>query len=136
MIQRAAEAALAMALASVLMGWQLRRSRTFEPRVGRGRFGGLNLAAVVSVVLAGQVAVAFFLYGIEASWYIPDLDVGFKYALDLLQLMIAAFGAPAWAVLTAAVAYRPVPEGHRDSKPRARSRRSRRAILETPAGKP
>ena len=137
--QRALEAALAMSAASFLMGWTIRRSPALEPRVGRGRFGGLNLTAVVSVFLLAQVAVPYVLYGNEVTWYLPDLRLGFKYALDLLQLVVVAAGAPLWAVLTAAVAYRPIPEEPgtaKTPKTRANSRRRRGPVRGLSAGKP
>ena len=51
----------------------------------------------VAMGLVLQVALFYWLYGVEIDWAIPNLRLGFKYYLDLLQLFgvgLASLAAP------------------------------------------
>jgi hypothetical protein len=78
-----------------------------EPKRPRGEYlpGWLALGAatvlVVQATIGLQVAWYLWYWGASVSWYIPDLAVGFKYDLDLIQLT----GLGAAAVLAPAVTY-------------------------------
>jgi hypothetical protein len=78
-----------------------------EPKRPRGEYlpGWLALGvATVLVVQASiglQVAWYLWYWGASVSWYIPDLALGFKYDLDLIQLT----GLGAAALLAPAVTY-------------------------------
>jgi hypothetical protein len=64
---------------------------------------GLGLATVliIQVTIVAQVAWYLWYWGASVTWYIPDLTMGFKYDLDLIQLT----GLGAAAVLAPLVTY-------------------------------
>jgi hypothetical protein len=79
-----------------------------EPKRPRGEFlpGWLSLGVatvlVIQATLAIQVAWYLWWWGASLTWYIPDLSLGFKYDLDLIQLTAlggAALLAPALTYL-------------------------------------
>jgi hypothetical protein len=63
-----------------------------EPKAARGEFlsGWLALGPatvlVIQATLFAQVAWYLWWWGASVNWYIPDLAMGFKYDLDLIQL--------------------------------------------------
>jgi hypothetical protein len=75
-----------------------------EPKRPRGEYlpGWLALGVatvlVVQATIGLQVAWYLWYWGASVTWYIPDLAMGFKYDLDLIQLTglgVAALLAPA-----------------------------------------
>lgn len=62
---------------------------------GRGWYAAaLNLVHTsfwVSYALLVQILLFYWLFDVRFSWYIPDLALGFKYYLDLLQLASTTF---------------------------------------------
>jgi hypothetical protein len=103
---RMGEAVVAALLAAVVAAFvyvALRR----DPKGPRGEFlpGWLSLGvATVLVIMASQaLQVAWYVWawGVEVTWWLPDLMWGFKFDLDLIQT--AALGAA--ALLAPAVTY-------------------------------
>jgi hypothetical protein len=78
-----------------------------EPRRPKGEYlpGWLALGVatvlVVQATIVAQVAWYLWYWGASVSWYIPDLAMGFKYDLDLVQLT----GLGAAAVLAPLATY-------------------------------
>jgi hypothetical protein len=62
---------------------------------------GVATVLVVQATIGLQVAWYLWYWGASVSWYIPDLAMGFKYDLDLIQLT----GLGAAALLAPAVTY-------------------------------
>jgi hypothetical protein len=62
---------------------------------------GVATVLVVQATIGLQVAWYLWYWGASVTWYIPDLAMGFKYDLDLIQLT----GLGAAAVLAPAVTY-------------------------------
>ncbi len=62
---------------------------------GRAARAGLDAAALTAAALAAQVAYFVWLWGVRFPWYLPDLRLGFKYYLDLLQLVPVGLLGPA-----------------------------------------
>ncbi len=96
--QRMLEAAVSVIVAAVVYGVV----------AGRSGAGGLELASGGAVVsglvwygLLLQVLVMAYLYGLKFDWMIPDLKIGFKFYLDMLQMVatgLAAVAVPLVAV--------------------------------------
>lgn len=100
-----AAAAGAFAVAVAALAYPLLRSTPKGPDGGY-RVGWLSLGpAVVLAVqatLAAQVAWYIWQWGVTATWILPDLRLGFKYDLDLLQMTalgIVALASPLVTVL-------------------------------------
>ena len=93
-----------MAVAVAALVYPLLRREPKGP-AGSYRYGWLSLGpAVVLVVqasLVGQIAWYLWWWGAKVTWILPDLRLGFKYDLDLLQC-VALGGA---AVLSPLVAW-------------------------------
>jgi len=51
----------------------------------------VTFSFLVSYVLLLQVDFFYWLYNVRFPWYIPDLRLGFKYYLDLLQMVPVGF---------------------------------------------
>lgn len=101
----AALAGLAAALVAALVYPLLRK----EPKGPRGRYlaGWLALGPttvlVVQATLALQVAYYLWLWGAKVTWILPDLRLGFKYDLDLLQAVALGAAAVLAPMVTLAV---------------------------------
>ncbi|MFQ6058672.1 MAG: alkaline phosphatase family protein [Anaerolineae bacterium] len=84
--QRAMDAMLAIVIAALVVGLLSR---------GRTRYEAakmvVNTSFLVGYLLLLQIALFYWLYDVRFSWYIPDLKIGFKYYLDLLQMMATSF---------------------------------------------
>ncbi|MDR7435969.1 MAG: alkaline phosphatase family protein [Armatimonadota bacterium] len=78
---RMIDAVIALAV-GVLLAGALSARRT----PGEAAFAGLDTAALVAGALVLQVAYFYWLWDVKFPWYLPDLRLGFKYYLDLLQL--------------------------------------------------
>jgi hypothetical protein len=62
---------------------------------------GIATVLVIQATIVAQVAWYLWQWGASVTWYIPDLAMGFKYDLDLIQLT----GLGAAALLAPAVTY-------------------------------
>lgn len=62
---------------------------------------GVATVVVIQATIGIQVAWYLWYWGASVSWYIPDLAMGFKYDLDLIQLT----GLGAAALLAPAITY-------------------------------
>lgn len=111
---RMGEAVLAVLIGAAVAGFvyvALRRS----PKPARGEYlaGWLALgpATVVATqaLLALQLALYLWLWGIEVRWWLPDLVWGFKFDLDLVQTTaVGAAALLAWVVTWLVGRYHPV----------------------------
>jgi len=86
--QRMVEAALVSALVGLVVGWFGRQRSAY----------GAALAAVNTSFLAAyglilQIDLFYLLWNVGFSWYLPNLRMGFKYYLDLFQLVSVGFMA-------------------------------------------
>ncbi len=101
---RIVEAAVSLLIAAALVGVLTRRrpaSETARTAVNTSFFVGLALLL--------QVDLYFWLYSLDIDWYLPNLQWGFKYYLDLLQVFatgLAALVAPFVAIAARAIASR------------------------------
>jgi multisubunit Na+/H+ antiporter MnhB subunit len=62
---------------------------------------GIATVLVIQATIVAQVAWYLWQWGASVTWYIPDLAMGFKYDLDLIQLT----GLGAAALLAPVVTY-------------------------------
>ncbi|MCS7286051.1 MAG: alkaline phosphatase family protein [Anaerolineae bacterium] len=84
--ERLLDAALSFVVAGLLLAivsWRRPAFETFERVVSFGFFTGYWLLL--------QVLIFYWLYNYFFSWYVPDLRLGFKYYLDLLQMVPVGF---------------------------------------------
>jgi hypothetical protein len=95
---RMVEAAVAVLIAAVVYGFFAGRVTNCGLEVATG---GVILSGLVWYGLLLQVLLMFWLYGIEFAAYLPDLKIGFKFYLDMLQMVAAGFAA----VLVPALAF-------------------------------
>jgi hypothetical protein len=103
---RLVEAALCLTLAVVVVG-VLMRGRTASDAAR----AGVNTSVLVAMGLVLQVVLYYWLYGLDIDWMMPNLRLGFKYYLDLLQLFatgLAALAAPFVAIGSRALSERAV----------------------------
>jgi len=103
-ILRIVEAAISLLIAAVLVGVLMRRRSIFETAKA-----AVNTSFFVGFGLLLQVDLYFWLYSLDIDWYLPNLQWGFKYYLDLLQVFatgIAALVAPFVAIGARAIASR------------------------------
>lgn len=96
--QRMLEAAVSVLLAAAVYG-------VVEGRSGAGGLelasGGALVSGLVWYGLLLQVLLMVYLYGLKFDWMIPDLKIGFKFYLDMLQMVatgLAAVAVPLVAV--------------------------------------
>ncbi len=103
---RMTDAIIAGVVAALIAADVYLATRT-DPKRPRGEYlpGWLALGVatvlVVQATIGLQVAWYLWYWGASVTWYIPDLVMGFKYDLDLIQLT----GLGAAAVLAPAVTY-------------------------------
>jgi hypothetical protein len=93
---RTTDAAAALAVGAVVAG-----AAAVRHSPGRAALAGVDAAALTAAALGVQIAYFVWLWGVRFTWYLPDLRLGFKYYLDLLQLVpvgVLAPAAPALAV--------------------------------------
>ncbi len=77
---RTIDAMLALVLASLVVGAANRRQGVYVTTLAT-----INMAFAVAAVLAVQILTFYLWYDVGFSWFIPDLLLGLKYYLDLLQ---------------------------------------------------
>lgn len=77
---RTIDAMLALVLATLAVGILSRRQGVYETALNT-----VNMAFFVAWVLAFQIDLFYWLYDIQMGWYIPDIFLGVKFYLDLLQ---------------------------------------------------
>jgi len=80
--QRGMEALGAVVAATILVGILSRRRSALDTA-----WAVINTSFLIAYLLVIQIAVFYVLYGFSYSWYIPDLQIGFKSYLDLVQLV-------------------------------------------------
>lgn len=83
---RLLDAALAIIVAGLVAG-AVNRGRT-KYEAARGAIG---TSFLVGYLLLLQIVPFYWLYDVRFPWYIPDLRLGFKYYLDLLQMVSTGF---------------------------------------------
>lgn len=84
--ERLLDAAISFLVAGLLLAlfsWRRPALETFERAVSFSLFTGYWILL--------QVLIFYWLYNYTFSWYIPDLKLGFKYYLDLLQMVPVGF---------------------------------------------
>lgn len=104
---RLGEAALATAVAALTAGivyatFEWRRAARLQQDEARpsgwaGAAAGATAAGMVVYLILVQAAVYYYLHGISVTNLLPDLGLGFKFFLDLLQMAaagVASLAAP------------------------------------------
>jgi len=84
--QRIIDAALSVLLVGIILAvisWKRSALETAERMVAFSFF--------VGYILLLQVDLFYWLHNIKFTWYLPDLKLGFKYYLDLLQMLSTGF---------------------------------------------
>ncbi len=77
---RTIDAMLGLVLATLVVGILSRRRGVYETALNT-----VNMAFFVAWILAIQIDLFYWLYDIQFAWYIPDVTLGIKYYLDVLQ---------------------------------------------------
>ncbi len=77
---RTLDAMIALLVAAIVVGVLARRARPLEAALNT-----VTTAFLVMWWLAFQMGIFYVLYGLNFPWYMPDLRLGFKYLLDVLQ---------------------------------------------------
>ncbi len=77
---RTVDAMIALLLAAIVVGALSRRATALAAAVNT-----VTMAFMVVWWLAFQIGIFYVLYDISFAWYLPDLGLGFKYLLDVLQ---------------------------------------------------
>jgi hypothetical protein len=80
--QRIVEAALVSALVGLVVGWLGRKRSAYGAALA-----ALNTSFLVAYGLILQIDLFYLLWDVSFSWYLPNLRMGFKYYLDLFQLV-------------------------------------------------
>ena len=99
--QRVIEGAVCLLLAAVVVGVMKRGESLLETAMA-----AVNMSVLVGTGLLLQVDLFYWMYGLEWTWYLPDLKWGMKYYFDLLQLLPtgqAALIAPILAIVAKVV---------------------------------
>ncbi|MCJ7668425.1 MAG: hypothetical protein MUP04_09155, partial [Anaerolineae bacterium] len=86
--QRIVEAALVSALVGLVVGWLGRNRSAYGAALA-----AVNTSFLVAYGLILQIALFYLLWNVSFSWYLPNLRMGFKYYLDLFQLVAVGFMA-------------------------------------------
>jgi len=86
--QRIMEAALVSALVGLVVGWLGRKRSAYGAAVA-----AVNTSFLVAYGLILQIDLFYLLWNVGFSWYLPNLRMGFKYYLDLFQLVAVGFMA-------------------------------------------
>ncbi|MBI3287757.1 MAG: alkaline phosphatase family protein [Chloroflexi bacterium] len=95
---RLMEAAGGALLAGALVGLSRRGD------LASAAVGALHTAFLIAYGLVLQILIFYVLWDFQFSWYLPDLTLGFKYYLDLLQLVAVGLTAPLLPVLAVGIA--------------------------------
>lgn len=93
---RTYDAMLAAAVGTLAAGLAARRRPW-----GEAALAGVQAAYLIVAALVVQVLYMYWRWDVTFSWYLPDLRPGFKYYLDLLQLIALGYVAAASPVLAA-----------------------------------
>ncbi len=80
--QRMVEAALVSALVGLVVGWLGRNRSAYGAALA-----AVNTSFLVAYGLILQIDLFYLLWNVSFSWYLPNLRMGFKYYLDLFQLV-------------------------------------------------
>lgn len=86
--QRIVEAALVSALVGLVVGWLGRNRSAYGAALA-----AVNTSFLVAYGLILQIDLFYLLWNVSFSWYLPNLRMGFKYYLDLFQLVAVGFMA-------------------------------------------
>lgn len=86
--QRIVEAALVSALVGLVVGWLGRNRSAYGAALA-----AVNTSFLVAYGLILQIDLFCLLWNVSFSWYLPNLRMGFKYYLDLFQLVAVGFMA-------------------------------------------
>ena len=78
--QRGVDALIALLAAGVLAGVLSYRRDVFGSALA-----AVNTLFLIALGLALQVILFFWLWNVSFAWYLPDLVLGFKYYLDMIQ---------------------------------------------------
>lgn len=96
MKQRLVEAGISLLIAVIVVGVLMRGKTILETAQV-----AVNTSFLVGFGLLLQVDLYYWSYGLDMDWYLPNLQWGFKYYLDLLQLLptgLMALFAPLIAI--------------------------------------
>lgn len=77
---RTMDAMVALLIAAIVVGVLARRATPLATAINT-----VTMAFTVTWWLAFQIGIFYVLYGIGFNWYLPDLGLGFKYLIDVLQ---------------------------------------------------
>ncbi len=99
--QRLIEAGIAALLSGLVLTYRVGRKKDATAYI-LGKCGG-GMVYIISYLLLAQVLTFVYLYGIRFEWALPDLRLGVKYYLDLLQMFATGLSAP--VVVLAAVVF-------------------------------
>ncbi len=77
---RVVDAMLALLLTFIVVGGLGRRKDVYTTALN-----SINTAFLIFALLVVQINLMYWLWDVRFAWYIPDLTLGFKYYLDVLQ---------------------------------------------------
>jgi hypothetical protein len=77
---RTIDAMIALLIAFIVVGAMGRRRDAYTTALN-----SVNTAFLIVAALALQIVWFYWLWNVTFAWYIPDLTLGFKYYLDVLQ---------------------------------------------------
>ena len=77
---RTVDAMIGLLVATLVVGVLNRRASIYNTALNT-----LNMAFFVAGTLALQIVLFYVLYDVSFAWYLPNLTLGFKYYLDVLQ---------------------------------------------------
>ena len=86
--QRIVEAALVSGLVGLVVGWLGRKRSAYGAALA-----AVNTSFLVAYGLLLQIDLFYLLWNLGFNWYLPNLRMGFKYYLDLFQLVSVGFMA-------------------------------------------
>lgn len=78
--ERTVDAMIALLLAAIVVGVLSRHRAPLAVAVN-----AVTMSFMVAWWLAFQIGIFYVLYNTSFAWYLPDLTIGFKYYLDVLQ---------------------------------------------------
>ncbi len=88
---RMLEAALTVLVVAAIVGLIAGRRRSYDgPELAQA---AAAMSYLVTYVLSLQVVFFYYLYGVSFDWFLPDLLLGFKFYLDLLQVVPTGFAS-------------------------------------------
>lgn len=88
---RTLEAAIIVVVAGLVMGVAAGlRSKYSGPELAQG---AATMSLLVAYGLGLQILLFYYLYGVSFGWFIPNLVWGFKFYVDLLQMVPTGFAS-------------------------------------------